>query len=69
MECPSPVVYGMPHQMTEETLLEVDGVSKIYGKRKVVDGVSLRVNQGEVVVLLRGGGSIGPPRIDPIGEP
>lgn len=52
MECPSPVVYGMPHEMTEETLLEVDGVSKIYGKRKVVDGVSLRVNRGEVVGLL-----------------
>ncbi|HVR84864.1 MAG TPA: LPS export ABC transporter ATP-binding protein [Planctomycetota bacterium] len=38
--------------MTEEPLLEVDGVSKIYGKRKVVDGVSLQVRRGEVVGLL-----------------
>ncbi|HLY11284.1 MAG TPA: LPS export ABC transporter ATP-binding protein [Planctomycetota bacterium] len=38
--------------MTEETLLEVDGVSKIYGKRKVVDSVSLQVKRGEVVGLL-----------------
>ncbi|HZE98175.1 MAG TPA: LPS export ABC transporter ATP-binding protein [Planctomycetota bacterium] len=38
--------------MTEPRLLEVDGVSKIYGHRKVVDGVSLQVDQGEVVGLL-----------------
>lgn len=38
--------------MTDEILLEVDGVSKIYGKRKVVDGVSLQVRRGEVVGLL-----------------
>lgn len=42
----------MPHDMADERLLEVDGVSKIYGKRKVVDGVSLRVDRGEVVGLL-----------------
>jgi lipopolysaccharide export system ATP-binding protein len=42
----------MPHEMTEERLLEVDSVSKTYGKRKVVDGVSLEVNRGEVVGLL-----------------
>lgn len=33
-------------------LLRVEGVSKVYGKRKVVDGVSLRVDPGEVVGLL-----------------
>jgi lipopolysaccharide export system ATP-binding protein len=38
--------------MTHERLLQVDGVSKTYGKRKVVDGVSLEVNRGEVVGLL-----------------
>jgi len=32
--------------------LQVEGVSKVYGKRKVVDGVSLRVDPGEVVGLL-----------------
>jgi lipopolysaccharide export system ATP-binding protein len=38
--------------MTQQSLLEVDSVSKIYGKRKVVDGVSLQVARGEVVGLL-----------------
>lgn len=33
-------------------LLTVDEVSKIYGKRKVVDKVSLQVDRGEVVGLL-----------------
>src|SRR5436305_11924106 len=33
-------------------LLEARGLVKIYGKRKVVDGVSFEVNPGEVVGLL-----------------
>src|SRR3954462_9883766 len=33
-------------------LLEARGLVKIYGKRKVVDGVSYEVNPGEVVGLL-----------------
>lgn len=33
-------------------LLEVQGLVKIYGKRRVVDGVSFDVNAGEVVGLL-----------------
>jgi lipopolysaccharide export system ATP-binding protein len=33
-------------------LLEVNGLSKYYGRRKVVDDVSLHVNRGEIVGLL-----------------
>lgn len=33
-------------------LLEVEGLVKYYGRRKVVDGVSFQVNAGEVVGLL-----------------
>ena len=33
-------------------LLEVEGLEKIYGRRKVVKGVSFAVNAGEVVGLL-----------------
>jgi lipopolysaccharide export system ATP-binding protein len=35
-----------------EHLLRVEGVTKVYGKRKVVDQVSLQVDRGEVVGLL-----------------
>ncbi|MBI3856633.1 MAG: LPS export ABC transporter ATP-binding protein [Planctomycetes bacterium] len=35
-----------------EHLLRVEEVSKVYGKRKVVDQVSLQVDRGEVVGLL-----------------
>jgi len=35
-----------------EHLLQVEAVSKVYGKRKVVDQVSLQVDRGEVVGLL-----------------
>ena len=34
------------------TVLKAEGLVKIYGKRRVVDGVSLYVNKGEVVGLL-----------------
>ncbi len=33
-------------------ILKVDGLIKIYGQRRVVDGVSFHVNQGEIVGLL-----------------
>ncbi|MCC6125541.1 MAG: LPS export ABC transporter ATP-binding protein [Pirellulales bacterium] len=33
-------------------MLEVQGLVKIYGSRRVVDGVDFRVNQGEIVGLL-----------------
>ena len=34
------------------TILRADGLVKIYGRRRVVDGVSLDVNPGEIVGLL-----------------
>ncbi|MCL2120425.1 MAG: ATP-binding cassette domain-containing protein, partial [Planctomycetaceae bacterium] len=34
------------------TVLKAEGLVKIYGKRRVVDGVSFYVNKGEVVGLL-----------------
>jgi len=34
------------------TILRADGLVKIYGRRRVVDGVSLEVNAGEIVGLL-----------------
>lgn len=34
------------------TILKADGLVKIYGRRRVVDGVSLEVNPGEIVGLL-----------------
>lgn len=34
------------------TILKADGLVKIYGRRRVVDGVSLDVNAGEIVGLL-----------------
>ncbi len=36
----------------EQVLLRVEGVTKIYGRRKVVDGVTLEVRRGQVVGLL-----------------
>ena len=33
-------------------ILEADGLVKIYGRRRVVDGVSLHVDAGEIVGLL-----------------
>ncbi|MDR3181844.1 MAG: LPS export ABC transporter ATP-binding protein [Planctomycetaceae bacterium] len=36
----------------EQTVLKVEGLIKIYGKRTVVDGVSFHVNRGEIVGLL-----------------
>ncbi len=34
------------------TLLKVEGLVKIYGRRRVVDGVEFEVNRGEIVGLL-----------------
>jgi lipopolysaccharide export system ATP-binding protein len=38
--------------MSEGPLLRVEDVTKVYGRRKVVDGVSIEVSRGEVVGLL-----------------
>src|SRR3989304_6045000 len=37
--------------------LEVSGVTKTFGERRAVDGVSLAVNQGEILGLLGPNGS------------
>ena len=37
---------------TEDSVLRAEGLVKIYRGRKVVDGVSVRVQEGEVVGLL-----------------
>ena len=37
---------------TPPLILKVDGLVKIYGTRRVVDGVSFHVNRGEIVGLL-----------------
>src|SRR5262249_61133655 len=48
-------VYGRPPPRGREAgmaILEVKGLVKFYGRRKVVDGVSFEVDRGEVVGLL-----------------
>jgi lipopolysaccharide export system ATP-binding protein len=39
-------------EATGTTILEVRGLVKIYGRRRVVDGVDFHVNRGEIVGLL-----------------
>ena len=34
------------------SLLKAEGLVKVYGRRRVVDGVSFEVQQGEIVGLL-----------------
>jgi lipopolysaccharide export system ATP-binding protein len=54
MEGTAGLVYGIAPVSSGngEHLLQVEAVSKVYGKRKVVDQVSLQVDRGEVVGLL-----------------
>lgn len=35
----------------ENTVLELKNVSKSFGKRKVIDNISLKVNSGEIFVF------------------
>ncbi len=44
------LIYGS--LCTPMPLLEVENVTKIYGRRKVVNGISLSVDRGEIVGLL-----------------
>ena len=46
------------------SLLEVEGLSVRYGAAHAVDGVSLRVDAGEVVTIIgsNGAGTTTPPR-------
>ena len=43
---------SVPPSSSSEPLLEVEGLQKSYGGRRVVDEVRLRVNPGEIVGLL-----------------
>jgi lipopolysaccharide export system ATP-binding protein len=51
MERRSVLGYGIA-PVKDQPLLQVEGVSKVCGKRKIVDNVSLQVHRGEVVGLL-----------------
>ncbi|PSQ29000.1 ABC transporter ATP-binding protein [Halobacteriales archaeon QS_9_68_17] len=41
-----------PDPATDETVLELDGVSKTYGDERVIDDLSLSVADGEILTLL-----------------
>jgi len=43
--------------MTQDAVLSIKGVSKTFGKRRALDGVSLQVSKGEMVALIGPSGS------------
>lgn len=47
----------MSHQIYENPVIEVDGLVTGYGDRVVLDGIDLRVNEGEIRVIMGGSGS------------
>ena len=47
----------LPHDAHEDPLISVRGLKVRYGKRAVLDGVSLDIYRGETMVILGGSGS------------
>lgn len=45
-----------PSRVTEENLVEIDAVAFGYGRRAVLDGISMRVPRGKVVAIMGGSG-------------
>ncbi|MBN1437635.1 MAG: ABC transporter ATP-binding protein [Sedimentisphaerales bacterium] len=48
---------AMEHEnISEEAVIELDGVTKSFGTQKVLDGVNLHVKRGEIMVVMGGSG-------------
>jgi len=47
----------LPHEKAEEPAIVVDGVTKRFGKKTVLDQINLDVRHGETLVILGGSGS------------
>ncbi len=54
---PTPAASRLGRSAERAVVLKAEGLVKIYGKRRVVDGVSFEVREGEVVGLLGANGA------------